>query len=303
MAYQAHAALQGQDFYQILAGITSEFPAAIPLLKQPGVLDVYTQALDEGWNSQRLEAALEQTPWWKSTPDTVRQWQALQITDPATAQQRAAATKRLFDDTEAQLGVKVDTTGGFNSPGFQLFQRAVAEGWDATRIKYELAASVNGTQSGGEIGKHATDVKQMADDYGVSLSDQAVMQWARQLAEGAVTPDMVTGYITEQAKNRFPGLSDAIDRGVTVRQYADQYLQVLNQETGANTASLAITDPKIMKALDQVDPKTGQHYAMTMPQWTATIRNDPTYGYDLSAQGHQQVATLNTQILQKFGAL
>ena len=302
MAYTPTGKLVGQDFYQILAGIEQEFPQAIPLLKQPGVLDVYAQAIDQGWTGDRVEAALEQTPWWTSTPDVQRQWQALQITDPATAKVRAAATQRMFVDAQKQLGMSVDTTGGFASPGFQLYQRAVSEGWDANRIKYELAAAATGDTTG-ELGNQATTVRKQADDMGVSLSDPTVLQWAKQLAGGAVNPDAFTGYLQEQAKSRFPGLTDAIDRGVTVRQYADQYFQILQQETGANVAGLAVTDPKMMTALDQVDPTTGQHYSMSATDWTKTVRTDPRYGYDQSAQGHQQVATLATQVAQKMGAI
>ena len=177
MAYTPTGTLVGQDFYQILAGIEKEFPQAIPLLKQPGVLDVYAQAIDQGWTGDRVEAALEQTPWWTSTPDVQRQWQALQITDPATAKVRAAATQRMFVDAQKQLGMSVDTTGGFASPGFQLYQRAVSEGWDAARIKYELAAVATGDTTG-ELGNTATTIRKQADDMGVSLSDPTVLQWA-----------------------------------------------------------------------------------------------------------------------------
>lgn len=288
------------DFYDLLAKIVAEFPAAVPILKQPGVFDVYKQAIAGGWSSDRINAALETTQWWQQTDQSARQFQALQITDPATATQRASDTKRLVDDAMAATGVRLSDAGGLGSQDFQFLAKATQQGWDATRIRYELLAIGGG--HGGDTAAQAANVKSIANDYGVPLSDPAVMKWATQLAQGAITTDTVKGYMIEQAKSMFPGLTDALDKGYSVAQYADPYKQLAVQEVGVNPDDINWADPKWGQALNQVDPKTGARVSMTLDQWQAQLRNDPRFGYDTTSQGRQAATTLATQLQTKFGA-
>jgi hypothetical protein len=112
----------------------------------------------------------------------------------------------------------------------------------------------------------------------------------------------VKGYAIEQAKSLFPGLTAALDAGQTVDQYADPYKQIATQELNVNPADIQWTDPKWMKALNQVDPKTGARTSMSLDQWLSTLRTDPTYGYDQTNKAGQQAAQLATQLSQRFGA-
>jgi hypothetical protein len=288
-----------EDLLTFLAKIQSQYPQAMAIITQPGVAAVYVQAVKEGWSGDRLEAALENTEWWKTSPAPVRAWQALQATDPATAAQKGADTKRLFDDISKQIGLTAP-------PDFTLFARAVSEGWDANRIKYELIATTNWGgglyPQGGEIGASAATVNSMANDYGVPLSDQTKVQWGRQLAQGAITPDSVKGYLIEQAKSLYPGLTAALDQGITVKQYADPYIQLAQQETGLNPADVNLTDQKWMSLLNKVDPKTGARVSMSLDEALGAIRSDSAWGYDTSAQGRAAATQLADNLAKTFGA-
>ncbi len=206
----------------------------------------------------------------------------------------------MIADAEAATGIKLDTTGGLSSQGFQFLSKASMAGWDAARIRYELLAIGGG--NGGDVAAQGLNVKNLANQYGVPLSDQAAMDWATKLAQGAITEDSVKGYLVEQAKSLFPALAGALDRGITVAQYADPYIQIAQQELGINPASVSFTDPKWMQALNQVDPKTGQRVSMSLDDWLKTIRTDSRYGYDTSSQGRQSATQLATALQQRFGA-
>lgn len=290
------------DFFDFLNKIQTEYPQAIPLLSQPGVMAVYQQAIENNWPPERLQAALEQTPWWNQTPAEVRQFQALQATDPATAAEKIEQTRRIIDDLQRELGVTLDSAGGLASPAFAFLRDAVSYGWSADEIKYRMIQGVNETKSGGLIGANAAQIKSMANDYGVPLSDKSVMDYATKLTQGAIDQQSIQGYLIEQAKSLFPALSSALDRGITVKQYADPYLQLAQQELDINPADINLTDPKWMRLLNQVDPKTGQRVSMSLDQALATFRTDPTYGYDTTAKGRQDATNLATQLQTKFGA-
>ena len=299
-------------FFQILDLIQQQFAQYVPLLTKPGVFAVLGRAMQDGnsghpWTADRITAELQNTPYFRTTTAAGRAWDGLQATDPATAGQKATLVKQQIDDLQRQFGVVLDTTGGFSSPAFQFFTKAVQQGWTPDQIKYNLLASVNKTSYGsGELGNNAAQIKAMANDYGVPLSDKTVMGYATQLAQGAMTAASIKGYLITQAQSRFPGLAGPdgpLARGVTVRQVADPYLQIAQQELGTNTATVNLTDPKWMAALDTVDPKTGTHSSMSLSDWTRTVRSNPIYGYDSTIQAQTQVASLATQLMQKMGAI
>jgi phosphoribosylformimino-5-aminoimidazole carboxamide ribonucleotide (ProFAR) isomerase len=290
------------DFGQFLLKIQTQYPQALSILSQPGVMEVYRQAIDGSWSPERLQAALQTTPWWTQSNASQRQWQALQATDPATAAQKVEQTQRIIADLSKELGVNLQGGGGLNSPDFAFLRDAVTNGWDSNEIRYRLLQSVNTNGSwGGLIATSAAQVKSMANDYAVPLSDQSVMEWGKKLAQGAIDQQGMQGYLIEAAKSMFPALTKALDAGVTVKQYAEPYLQLATQELGVNPASINLTDQKWLTALNQVDPKTGQRVAMSLDTWLAKIRTDAAYGYDTTEKGRADATTLATQLQQKFG--
>ena len=297
------------DFWGILALINDEFPQYVPILQQPGVFDVfvrYAQAKSSGinpWTPDQLLAELHKTPYYQSTPAPVRQFDLLLATDPATAAQKIEQTKRIIDDLQRQTGITLDATGGLSSPAFAFLQQAVAYGWDANEIKYRMLASVNSTHAGGELGSTAAQVRNMADQYGVPLSDDAVLDYARKLSEGAIDQAGLQGYLIEQAKSLFPGLATALDKGITVKQYADPYLQIAAQELNINPADVNLTDQKWMAALNQIDPKTGARVSMSLDDWLRKIRTDPTYGYDKTLKAGNDATQLSVALQQRLGAI
>lgn len=292
------------DLMTALNIIQTQYPDALPILNKPGVAQVYFDYLSSQppWTTAQLQAALRATPYYQNSPQAVRDWDILQATDPATASQKAEVAKRTIDDLQRELGVTLDTSGGFSSPAFSFLVDAVKYGWDANEIRYRMLASVNATSSGGAVGSQAAQIKSMANDYGVPLSDQSVMRFAHQMLSGDMDQQGVQGYLIEQAKSLFPALTSALDQGITVKDYAAPYLQLAQQELDVNPASINLTDPKWMAALNQIDPKTGQRVSMALDSWLAKIRTDPAYGYDSTAKGRQDATTLAAQLQQRFGA-
>lgn len=290
------------DFWQLLATIQDQFPQYIPILSKPGVFQVLADTINHGWSAEKRDAALAQTPYYLSTDLAHRQWDNLQATDPATASQKAEQVKRTMDDLQHSLGITLDNTGGLSSPAFSFFVNAVTEGWTPDEIKYRMLASVNSTVDGGAVASSAANVKQMANDYGVPLSDNTTMSYARQMTAGSMDQKALQGYLIEQAKSLFPALSTALDQGITVKQYVDPYIQLAQQNLGLNPSTVNLTDQKWMNLLNQVDPKTGQRVSMSLDQALSTMRTDPSWGYDQTSQARQSATQLAQQLGQKFGA-
>lgn len=295
------------DFFTLLNLLQTEHPDIASIIWKPGVFDVAKQMMQaevdgKPWTQDQVNAAITATPYFQQTNANTRSWDVLVATDPATAYQKMQTVRNTVEDLQRQLGVTLDTSGGFGSQSWQFYTNAIRNGWDANEIKYQMLALAGQPQAGGVVGSNAAQIRSAANDYGVPLSDSAVMDWATKVTQGAMDMQGVQGYLIEQAKSLFPALSTALDQGITVKQYAAPYLQLAQQELDINPSDINLTDQKWMAALNQVDPKTGQRVSMSLDSWLAKLRSDPAYGYDTTAQGRQSATTLATALQQKFGA-
>jgi hypothetical protein len=136
----------------------------------------------------------------------------------------------------------------------------------------------------------------------VPISETTLKKWVGDIAAGKLGTGDFDGYLKEQAKSLFPGLAGAIDRGITVEQYADPYRQ-----HGAALLEIDpeqidfMKNPKFQKALFQVDPKTKERTAMSLADWDTYIRTLPEWAK--THQANEQVAGFATDLLQTFGKI
>lgn len=266
-------------------------------LSIPEVGDILRRAAGEGWDGTRLQGAIEATSWWKTTSAAARQWQQLQSQDPATAA-----------DTKAQLLQQAqDLAANYEATGLDLnaiVDMALKTGTGASGIAAMIRSQSNyyarerDRETAARTNQLLGTVQGLSRDYAIPLSMDAMQKWATQLAQPGANLADFENYVREQAKSLFPGLAAAIDRGVTVRQYVEPYLQIYAKELGTSPENVDLTDPQFNQALNQIDPKTGTRVSMSLDQWTATVRSDPRLGYDGSQNG-QTVATQLAQALQQ----
>ena len=136
----------------------------------------------------------------------------------------------------------------------------------------------------------------------VPISDAQLDKWTKDVQLGNVSQSDFDGYLREQAKSLFPGLSAAIDRGVTVEQYADPYRSIAASTLEVDPQSIDfMKDPKYMKALYQKDPKTGDNTSMSLADWGTHLRGLPEYRKTSGA--NQQAASFGNSLLQTFGKI
>lgn len=289
------------DFWDILRRIGEQYPSAIPVLSKPGVFAAYSQAINEGWTTDRLEQALQQTPYFQNTDLGQRQWDILQVVDPASARQKATLQWERFNRVKDQMGMGLPMDLATH---FAFMNQAIAEDWDDAQMKFHLLAAPNLQYlGGGEFGRNFSQVGKLINDYGVQIAPLTGLKWASQLTSGTIDQNAVQGYILEQAKSRWPTIGEALNRGVTTRQYLDPYLQAAGQELGIDPANLSLQDQKWTAPLDYRDPNTGEARAMTLQEWTPYIRKTATYGYDQTPQARQQAAQFATNLSKQFGTM
>lgn len=277
--------------------IKVQYPELVPILSQPGVWDALVQAVENNYSPARLQAALQATPYYRDTPATDRAWFIRQSIDPATAQQDLQRAQAVLDRQIYSTGATL--TGDQYQA---LLHGALVNSWSEQELRINVVATAGGF-AGGEFSANANKILGLADDWGVPVSPDWATDQARKLTEGQVTAESLQGYMQEQAKSMYPGLTAAIDSGQTVRQYVEPYAQIAARELNINPNDFHLSDTKWAAPIQQVDPKSGQRTAMSLDAWQTKLRTDPQYGYDLTDNAKAQAASLVTTLGQKFGVL
>jgi hypothetical protein len=144
-------------------------------------------------------------------------------------------------------------------------------------------------------------LSQLAADYAVPMSTASVSKWIDDVMNGAATYDDFKLYLTQMAASRFPWLADSLNRGQTVRQIQDPYIQIASQVLGIVPDTVNMNDPKWLAGLEMTDPKTGAMRAMTIAEWQQFLKSSGGYGYNTSRHAQSSVADLLTAIGQAFG--
>lgn len=278
--------------YGWLRALAASDPELSKLMKEYANQDLTVPAV-----ATRLEGEIRDTGWYKKHSEGQRQLQILKATDPAAYREKVNNAKDAMSRAAYKLGVTL-------SPQelTQVSYQAITGGWSQDQIN-SFMFKVGDVKTNGALTTTEAGLQQTAAQYLVPVSDKTLRQWSENVLTGKITPEDFTNYAREQAKSMFPGLSDAIDRGVTVETYVDPYRQAAAKALEIPPESVDFMDPKWGKALNQIDPKTGQRVSMSLTDWQKTIRTDPSYGWDRTQNARQASADLTSQLTRMFGGV
>jgi hypothetical protein len=267
----------------------------------PDLNKLFKQAVKKTYTPEEFIARLRGTGWFKKHGDTARQWLVLNATDPGTAKQRLSQRMANVEQMLGRTGV-----GGNAAHVEDLARKSLLLGWDDAQLSKVIAKSFDYNPDKvyqGTGGDAVAAVKKTAADYLVPVSDGTIERWARATIAGTATLDDYENWAKDQAKSLMPALTKQIDAGMTVRDLVDPYAQIAAKTLGINPESIDFTESKWRKAVDQVDPKTGDRTMSSLTDWETNLMKDPTYGYDRSTPGRSRGAEFATRLAQTMGAL
>ncbi|MGA8330440.1 MAG: transglycosylase SLT domain-containing protein [Mycobacterium sp.] len=259
-------------------------------------------------SDQQFYAAVEQTSLWKSTPQALRTEIALQATDPATIAQTLSNVTSHVQLLAQRMGVAM-TPQQLSNEAFQAYTGSYST--DDARLMTEIAKNLTyspGQQLGGDAATEMQQLQQAYKDYALPSSPQRLGAQLQQLVGGSMKISDVQAQLQQQAMTLYssnPQLTQYLQQGHTVQDWADPYAQKAAGVLGINPDQINLQAPMWAKILaPAVDPKTGAStgQAMSIDQFDSLIRNDPTYGYDGSENAVQSASQLSTGIKQLMGA-
>lgn len=231
------------------------------------------EATANGWTVDRFTRELQDTKWWKSHPESFRQRIVQHATDPSTYGQERKQVEEHVRAVSAEMGIPL-TLPDLS----KLVGAAFNFGWQDEQIRrfVGLHGQISGQRLGGEAAKIAAQVKQMAYQYGVSVSQVAVDTAVRTVMTGQGTVETYLERYKQLAKHTFPGLAQEIDGGATVQELADPYIQQMAQTLEVDPAAVGVHDRLVRSALQYRDP-AGVAAPLPLWQFEQQLKKDPRW--------------------------
>jgi hypothetical protein len=258
----------------------------------PAVKRIVRKAVKEGWTTERFQGSLKDTQWWKSHTDAQRKADVLSTERPEEYQ-------RQIDVIAGDLTRQAQAMGLTYSPAqIQKYATmAFRNGYTANEITQYLGGhgGLDVDDATGSAGVSASGLREMAQAYGLKLSDATVARQVRAALSSGDPSGYLTGYqqtLATQAKSMYPTIADWLEQGHTVQERLEPFLEAAGQQLGIDPSAIDITDPKWTKVLNN-----GNGQVMSQDQWLTTLRTDQSYGWAKTSSAKNQASDFANQLL------
>lgn len=256
--------------YGYLGSLAASIPELMDLLKR-----AYGNGGDAKWDNARFSRELQDSKWWKSTQDSVKQNEILKATKPG---QYRAKQDDLINKTRliaAEMGVHLGEGG--NSNLSKVVNSAMSLGWDEARLRQAIGGYwhfVQGAPATGTAGQVTQKMRALYTDQGLGFSSGHIANATKAVLTGKATMETYEAQIREAAASKYAGFADQIRAGVTVSSIAEPYRQSMAALLEMPPEKVTVSDPSIQKALVTRLPD-GKPSSMPLWQFEQELRKDP----------------------------
>lgn len=265
----------------------------------PELKKLFDKAVKGGWTADKFQAALRDTKWWKTKPESARKFLITQYGDPATAKQQLAQQRVKIKQMAAALGITVDSKLSKKLDDWTM--KSLMNGWTDGQMRDELGKFVTFGDDhwGGEGGEAIEKMKTYAYQMGVAFNGKWFADRARLVVRGMKSQQDVEDEIRRASKTVFSQWSKQIDAGQTVADIASPYMQSMAQILELPAGSINLFDPTIKKALQAKDKTTGANMVKPIWQFENELRSDSRWKSTQNAQN--SMMQIAHQVLADFG--
>jgi hypothetical protein len=278
--------------------LAENFGYSLAVLKSDPELERLFKAAAKGtWSTERFQAAVRNSKWYKHNAASVRDAKVMKASDPATyrAKVQQVRTRLIMQATALGATISGSTLDDMAEKAFQF-------GWDDNQIQRNLSTYIKYTDGRhiGQAGQWDQELRAYARSMGVKISDRTMGGYVENVAAGRFTIEDAKAKVARTAISAFPHLADRIESGETLADIADPYQQTMASLLEMNPESLSMNDPMIRQALasKSQDGKVG---LSTLYDFENKVRQDKRW---LKTQGAQDsVMGTAHKVLADFGLI
>lgn len=187
----------------------------------PELKKLLAQAKANDWSRETMQAAIRGTDWYKKHSVAWRQAWVGKRDNPEEFEAKKRQIGSTIDAIANEFGVTL--TQGQRA---KIVKDAIWLGLDQNEINAAVGSYFETTKGDytGKAGDLQDEIKQMASEYGVRVSDDYIKSVVGGILTGKATPQDAQNRILELAKSAYPALADQLDTGMSVRKIADPYI-------------------------------------------------------------------------------
>jgi hypothetical protein len=274
--------------YSLTSGMINAFPELKVL---------FDQAVREGWTSDKFQAKLRNTEWYKTRSDTQRKAAIMQYQDPASWGQLWNTTQSHVRDLMADMGADANNWEQINAAASKI----IWDGYNDNQARDFLGQYIvfgSSGLAGGKAGAAQQELNTYAYQMGVQNADWWQQDAIRNIMRGQKTVQDYKNEIMTQSIAAFPGLEKQLRAGSTLADLAQPYTQSMSQILEIPSGNINMFDPTIRNALSYRDP-SGTAASKPLWQFQNDLRGDERWKKTQNAQD----AAMGTahSVLQSFG--
>lgn len=275
-------------------------PGIASFLNHPEIGPIIRQAAERGEVADIVIGRLRSTSWWQRTQDSARQWEILQVEDPAETRRRVEAGVNTLRGLASTLGISLTP-----EQAEQIATDALRFGWTEEETRLVLVAHHDWDQAAaaapGQMGEAIRRARTMADAYMVSVSDETLNGLARQWMAGHLDEAGIRSFMEQSARQRWSNNATIIaglDRGFTVSQLVDPIRQRIAETLEISPEMVDLRDSYWSQALS-VDDGTGQARMMNDYEILQLARKHDDF--DATSTAIKQANDFANTLIQTFG--
>lgn len=287
--------------------LAANYGWALSVLKSnPELNKLFNQAVAHTWSPAMFTAQLRNTKWYKTSAEASRQNQVLRKADPAEwARRLAKSTATISDQYFALTGKKLDPKRAQAYGTSSLMM-----GWSDAEILDQVGNTVTAQTLmkqglGGTLGQAEQQLRQAAEDYGLDFSQGALASQLNNIARQTTDVTAIIDNYRNTAKSKYAAYADQLDQGMTMRDIAEPYKQMMAKTLELSDKSLTINNPAIQQALTwKPPPKAGKAQpptGMALWQFEQNLKNDPRWNKTQNAQ--DSIMAAGRKVLSDMGLL
>jgi hypothetical protein len=273
--------------------------AASFMESDPELANIYSEAVAGTWSTDKFQAALQNTDWWKTNSDSARKVLEEKHSDPAQYQQDIQNKTTQLTDLASKLGVHLSATGMSSLADLALVTNMNDAQVNGYLSKY-LELSKQGHFSG-YAGQVELGVREYAREMGVPITDDYVERAVSGVVAGTDSLQARRAHIQTIAEQTFPAYADQIKQGVTVGQIAAPYLATQAKLWEVDPNKVDLFDPTLRGALQSTTPQGQEAVPSQMPLYDFEKQLRSNAKWLSTSNARESMTATASQVLSDMG--
>lgn len=270
--------------------LASSYGWALSMLRSnPELSKLFDSAISGSWNSSRFVAGLRDTKWYKSRGEAQRQNEVLRKVDPGEYNRRVNQSRATVEDAYYRMFGKKPSPHQLTV----MTNSAFSFGFSDSEIQNLVGSAANSanqmkTGLGGTLGEAERQIRTALEDYGLDFGEPWIARQLNYIATGRADATSVSNYLRQGAISKYGAYKDELEQGMTMRDIAEPYRQLMAKVLEVPDKGLSIADPTLQKALQFRPPakagKPGAPGQMPLWQFESQLKADPRWNGTQNAQ-------------------